>query len=62
MQRERTVLYPDIESMKYTDTSRVSVRIVLRVRGKKLEVKVLLDCWMRMIKKANLTTGFGNKE
>jgi hypothetical protein len=32
--------------MKYTDTSRVSVRIVQRVRGKKLEVEGLLDGWI----------------
>jgi len=43
MRRERKVSYLDTESMKSTDTSRVSVRIALRVRGKKLEVEVLLD-------------------
>lgn len=43
IQKERKVSYPDTESMKYTDTSRVSVKIALRMWGKIPEEEVLLD-------------------
>jgi hypothetical protein len=62
MQKERKSSYSETELMKYTDTSRVYVRIVLRVREKSPEDEVLLDCWIRTTKKASLTTEFGSKE